>query len=155
MSTLKTNNAPRRLRLKTSRDWAISAIAQCFRRRHLIRYIFSLYIKVTLGWNDFNTMNNSLDAYCSILVDYLRPQRGRMVVLALLIFSNIGLQLANPQIMRHFIDKYKCANPRQYRAVTLAGAALHCDCVGTAGSGSEQYLRGRECELDSHQLATL
>lgn len=49
-------------------------------------------------------MNNSLQAYRSILVDYLRPQRGRMVALAILIFGNIGLQLVNPQIMRRFID---------------------------------------------------
>ncbi|MEM7125543.1 MAG: ABC transporter ATP-binding protein [Chloroflexota bacterium] len=49
-------------------------------------------------------MNNSLQAYRSILIDYLRPQRGRMVALAILIFANIGLQLVNPQIMRRFID---------------------------------------------------
>jgi ATP-binding cassette subfamily B protein len=39
-----------------------------------------------------------------LLVDYLRPQWLWATLLAALLFSNIGLQLVNPQIMRHFID---------------------------------------------------
>lgn len=49
-------------------------------------------------------MNIPLKQYWELLVDYLRPQRGRVVLLALFLFSNIGLQLVNPQIMRRFLD---------------------------------------------------
>ena len=38
------------------------------------------------------------------LATYLRPQRWRVVVLAALLLTSIGLQLANPQILRRFID---------------------------------------------------
>jgi hypothetical protein len=37
-----------------------------------------------------------LKAYWDVLADYLRPQLGRVVLLAVLLFSNIGLQLVNP-----------------------------------------------------------
>lgn len=49
-------------------------------------------------------MNISLQAYRTLLIDYLRPQRGRVLWLAVLLFSNIALQLINPQIMRNFLD---------------------------------------------------
>jgi ATP-binding cassette, subfamily B, bacterial len=39
-----------------------------------------------------------------MLITYLRPQRGRVSLLALLLVGSIGLQLVNPQIMRQFID---------------------------------------------------
>ncbi len=40
----------------------------------------------------------------ALLKTYLRPQKGRVALLALLIFTNLGLQLLIPQIMRQFID---------------------------------------------------
>jgi ABC-type multidrug transport system fused ATPase/permease subunit len=42
--------------------------------------------------------------YWQLLKHYLRPLRGKVVILAMLIFVSIGLQLVNPQIMRFFID---------------------------------------------------
>ena len=42
--------------------------------------------------------------YWYLLVDYLRPQRLKVVWLALLVLAGIGLQLINPQILRYFID---------------------------------------------------
>jgi len=45
-----------------------------------------------------------LRRYWTLLVDYLRPQRGRVVALALLLFAGIAFQLINPQIVRRFID---------------------------------------------------
>jgi ATP-binding cassette subfamily B protein len=45
-----------------------------------------------------------LKQYLRLLVDYLRPQWASVVLLAVLLFGNIGLQLVNPQIMRRFID---------------------------------------------------
>src|SRR5689334_14742187 len=35
---------------------------------------------------------------------YLRPQRGRVALLSVLLLGSIGLQLINPQIIRYFID---------------------------------------------------
>ncbi len=49
-------------------------------------------------------MKIPLKQYWNLLVDYLRPQWTRSVLLAVLLFSSIGLQLVNPQIMRRFID---------------------------------------------------
>lgn len=49
-------------------------------------------------------MRVSARQYWALLADYLRPQRGWVVCLAVLLFGNIGLQLVNPQIMRRFID---------------------------------------------------
>lgn len=50
-------------------------------------------------------MNDSLQQYKRLLANYLRPQRGRVLALAVLMFSNIGLQLVNPQLMRRFLDQ--------------------------------------------------
>ncbi len=40
----------------------------------------------------------------SMLVTYLRPQSRRVLLLAVLLFTSIGLQLVNPLILSHFID---------------------------------------------------
>ena len=50
-------------------------------------------------------MNISLQQYRRLLVDYLRPQRGRVLWLGLLLAANIVLQLVNPQLMRSFLDQ--------------------------------------------------
>jgi len=42
--------------------------------------------------------------YLTLLVDYLRPQRGRVIALAVLLVSGIAFQLINPQIIQRFID---------------------------------------------------
>jgi ATP-binding cassette subfamily B protein/ATP-binding cassette subfamily C protein len=49
-------------------------------------------------------MSIPLTQYWSLLVNYLRPQRPRVIVLAALLLGSIGLQIANPQILRYFID---------------------------------------------------
>lgn len=49
-------------------------------------------------------MRATLRQYWSLFSNYLRPQRGRVLVLGLLLFGSIGLQLANPQVVRFFID---------------------------------------------------
>jgi ATP-binding cassette, subfamily B, bacterial len=49
-------------------------------------------------------MNLPLRPYWQLLVNYLRPQSLQIALLALLIFTNIGLQLVNPQIIRYFLD---------------------------------------------------
>ncbi len=45
-----------------------------------------------------------LTEYRQLLGTYLRPQRGRVVLLAALLLGSVALQLINPQIFRYFID---------------------------------------------------
>jgi ABC-type multidrug transport system fused ATPase/permease subunit len=42
--------------------------------------------------------------YRSLLADYLKPQRGRVIRLAIALLSSIALQIINPQILGYFID---------------------------------------------------
>ena len=49
-------------------------------------------------------MKVSYNQYRSILVEQLGPQKRRVILLGVLMFANIGAQLLNPQIIRHFID---------------------------------------------------
>lgn len=47
----------------------------------------------------------------ALLATYLRPQWPRAVLLGALLFAGIGLQLANPQIARTFIDQAQAGAP--------------------------------------------
>ena len=49
-------------------------------------------------------MNLPFKAYWDLLSQHIRPQRGRFVLLAMLLFGSIGLRIVAPQIMRIFID---------------------------------------------------
>lgn len=49
-------------------------------------------------------MKIGLRQYWNLLVDYLQPQKWRVVKFAIALLSSIGLQLVNPQILRYFID---------------------------------------------------
>jgi ATP-binding cassette subfamily B protein len=42
--------------------------------------------------------------YWRLLASYLKPQRGKVLLLAALVLTSIGLQLASPLILRRFID---------------------------------------------------
>jgi ATP-binding cassette, subfamily B, bacterial len=64
-------------------------------------------------------MNLPLKAYWDLLSEHIRPQKGRFILLTVLLFGSIGLRLLAPQIMRDFIDS------------ALAGDAL-ASLVGTA-----------------------
>ncbi len=52
-----------------------------------------------------------LRPYRELLVAYLRPQRGRALLLAVLLLASIALQLASPQIVRQFIDLSRQGSP--------------------------------------------
>jgi len=65
-------------------------------------------------------MKIPLGEYWQLLVNYLKPQWPRATLLAGLLFSSIGLQLVNPQIMRYFIDAARLGGA----AETLLSAAL-------------------------------
>src|SRR5262245_50140620 len=45
-----------------------------------------------------------LGEYRHLLGTYLRPQSGRVTLLAILLIAGVVLQLVNPQIIRYFID---------------------------------------------------
>ncbi|BAB74322.1 ABC transporter ATP-binding protein [Anabaena sp. FACHB-709] len=49
-------------------------------------------------------MKIGLQQYWHLLVDYLKPQKSRMVKFAIALLVSIGLQILNPQILRYFID---------------------------------------------------
>ena len=49
-------------------------------------------------------MEIPLRQYWQLLVNYLKPQRLRVLILTVLLCSSIGLQLALPQIIRNFLD---------------------------------------------------
>lgn len=49
-------------------------------------------------------MKLSLKSYWNLLSDHIRPQKGRFVLLATMLFGSIGLRIIAPQIMRNFID---------------------------------------------------
>ena len=49
--------------------------------------------------------------YGALLLKYLRRQKDLVVLASVLILTNIGLQLVNPQIMRFFIDEAVAGSP--------------------------------------------
>ena len=49
-------------------------------------------------------MNISFKSYWNLLSNHIRPQKGRFILLAIMLFGSIGLRIFAPQIMREFID---------------------------------------------------
>jgi ATP-binding cassette subfamily B protein len=49
-------------------------------------------------------MTIPLKAYWELLARHIRPQKGRFILLTILLVGSIGLRVVNPQIMRSFID---------------------------------------------------
>ncbi|MCB8979315.1 MAG: ABC transporter ATP-binding protein [Ardenticatenaceae bacterium] len=49
-------------------------------------------------------LNVPIKPYWDLLANYLKPQKKTVLGLALLLLVSIGLQLANPQIVKYFID---------------------------------------------------
>jgi ATP-binding cassette subfamily B protein len=56
-------------------------------------------------------MHVQFGRYWRLLTTYLKPQRGRVIRLAILLFASIGLQLVTPQIIRSFIDATQVGSP--------------------------------------------
>jgi len=72
-------------------------------------------------------MKVTFGQYRNLLVSYLKPQRLRTSLLAVLLLGNIGLQLISPQIVRYFIDTTQAAGALEtlrYAALLFIGAAL-------------------------------
>lgn len=65
-------------------------------------------------------MNISFKSYWNLLSDHIRPQKGRFILLAALLFGSIGLRIVAPQIMREFIDNALVGDPLE----TLTSTAI-------------------------------
>jgi ABC-type multidrug transport system fused ATPase/permease subunit len=66
-------------------------------------------------------MSISYRKYWELLSRYIQPQRGRFALLAVLVLGNIVLQIANPQIMRYFIDTALSGGALQNLMIAAAG----------------------------------
>jgi ATP-binding cassette subfamily B protein len=74
-----------------------------------------------------------------LLSHHIRPQRSALVLLGVLLLGNIGLQIANPQIMRIFIDA-ALAGAAHQRLVTAALAFIVIALLQQVVSVSVTYL---------------
>ena len=72
-------------------------------------------------------MNVPFKSYWNLLSEHIRPQKGRFILLATLLFGSIGLRVFAPQIMRKFIDSALAGEALQtltWTAITFIGVAL-------------------------------
>ena len=76
--------------------------------------------------------------YWRFLSTYLGPLRGRVAVLALLLFSGVGLRLISPQIVRAFIDAAQAGSAGS-TLVQIAGLYLGVAVVTQLVSVGETY----------------
>ena len=67
-------------------------------------------------------MKTQYKKYRTFLVRYLKPHTAQLVALAVLLLGGIGLQLANPQVIRYFIDTAQSRGPQS--SLLLAGLAF-------------------------------
>jgi ATP-binding cassette subfamily B protein len=80
-------------------------------------------------------MNISFKSYWNLLSDHIRPQKGRFILLAVLLFGSIGLRIVAPQIMRSFIDSALAGEALKtltWTAVAFIGIALIQQVVAVA-----------------------
>jgi ATP-binding cassette, subfamily B, bacterial len=75
----------------------------------------------------------------SLLATYLRPEWPRAVLLGLLLFAGIGLQLANPQIAKLFIDHVQAGEPFE-RLVWIALLFLGVAVLTQLATVAETYV---------------
>lgn len=76
-------------------------------------------------------MRIPLRQYGDVLADYLRPEWPKVVLLAFLLLSSIGLQLLNPQVLRGFID----ATLAKAAPETLTGYAVSFIAIALLNQG--------------------
>ncbi|KAA3663273.1 MAG: ABC transporter ATP-binding protein [Chloroflexi bacterium] len=71
--------------------------------------------------------------YWDVMFQYLQPLRNKVIWLTLLIFSMLGLQLVNPQLIRYFIDtavSTTTLTPLIYAALFYLGFSLLLQLIG-------------------------
>lgn len=98
-------------------------------------------------------MNTSRKRYRELLARYLKPQWRRVAVLAVLLLINLGMQLANPQILATFIDRALAGNALEN---LLSIAALFIG-LALATQGivlGETYVAGNLSQISTNRLRT-
>jgi ABC-type multidrug transport system fused ATPase/permease subunit len=70
---------------------------------------------------------------------YLRPHRPRLALLAVLFNAGVGLQLANPQLAKTFIDQASAGTPFD-RLIRIAGAFLAVALLTQVATVAEVYV---------------
>lgn len=71
--------------------------------------------------------------YTTLLAKYLHPEQLRVVLLAALLFSNTGLQLVNPLLLRHFVDATRTGQALETLisiALVFIGVAIIAQVIG-------------------------
>jgi ATP-binding cassette, subfamily B, bacterial len=82
-------------------------------------------------------MNIPLRRYWDLLAEHIKPQRGRFILLTVLLLSSIVLQIFNPQIMRQFIDAATAGAEMKLlltAAVAFIGLALVQQVIGVSAT---------------------
>src|SRR6266542_736087 len=82
-------------------------------------------------------MTTASHAYFRLLATYLRPQRTRATILALLLLASTGFQLGGPRVLRQFIDQARAGSALEaltqtallFLVVVLAGQAVEAAVV--------------------------
>ncbi len=94
-------------------------------------------------------MNIPLKAYWQLFSKYLRPQRGRALLLALLLLLGIALRVVNPQIIRGFLDAAQ--NGAAVEQLWLAGGVFLAFALLVQVLVGRQHLCRRAGWLERHQ----
>ena len=84
----------------------------------------------------------SLRQYAELLLRYATRQKGLFFIAAVLLMGNIGLQLANPQILRYFIDEATQGSPLN-RLLAAAGLFIIIALVQQIVSVLATYASGK------------
>ncbi|MCL5999247.1 MAG: ABC transporter ATP-binding protein/permease [Chloroflexi bacterium] len=82
-------------------------------------------------------MNIPLRRYWDLLAEHIQPQKGRFILLTVLLLSSIGLQIVNPQIMRYFIDTATTGGASEQlalAALAFIGLALFQQIIGVSAT---------------------
>ncbi len=66
-------------------------------------------------------MNVPIRRYVALLITYLRPQKRRFILMAVLLLGGIALQLVIPQITRSFLDAAKTDTPSDQLTLAALG----------------------------------
>src|SRR2546428_3755635 len=75
----------------------------------------------------------------ALLATYLRPEWPRAVMLSVALFAGIGLQLANPQIAKIFIDHAQSGEPLE-QLVWIALLFMSVALLSQAATAAETYV---------------
>ena len=82
-------------------------------------------------------LNIPFHQYWDLLSKYIKIQKGRFTLLTILLFSTIGLQIINPQIMRFFIDATQTTTETRVlviAALAFIGIAIIQQIVGVSAT---------------------